>query len=113
METRRRSFLENFVDNLGISEGEIYRSLNEKQKREVNLNVEKGFHKSQLSKIRKSIGTKLTYISHLQVKGEYFIKANLRISSGIKTYTFKLEVPPSQMNENDYKYVLEQLKKIG
>ncbi len=110
-ETRRRSFLDKLVDSLGIKDTKLYKALSKQDRKRFELHTEIQFHKDQLNKIRTALGKKCTYISHYQKSAGNFIKANLMTPTGKRTFNFKLQVVPSKMNENDYAYILKQLKK--
>lgn len=70
------------------------------------------FHKSWLNKIRNQLGSKCTYISHVQKGNEYFIKINLTNASGGKDrITYKLSGAPDTLTSKDYQSLLTMLKK--
>lgn len=77
-----------------------------------NTNAAVSFHKTWLGRIRKELGSKCSYISHVSKKGEYYLKVVIKnTSGGNDTITYKLQGAPDTLTSNDYQALLTMLKK--
>lgn len=74
--------------------------------------VAASFHKTWLTRIRKALGSRCTYISHYKTKNEYFIKVKMKNSiGGIDTISYKLQGQPDTLTSKDYQSLLTMLNK--
>lgn len=90
-----------------------------KQQIEFEFLVESTFHRAQLNRVRKALGSKCTYLSHEQrtfkkgVEGRgpfYFIKAVMINETGGKdTVTYEIEGSPKTFTEQDYNTLFKKL----
>ena len=74
------------------------------------------FHKSWLNRIKKELGKKCTFISHMTRKTngntEYCILVHLKNDTGGKDkITYKIGTNPDNISEKDYMSLLNMLKK--
>ena len=74
------------------------------------------FHKSWLKKIRKTLGSKCTFLSFSKKRNgkneENFILVNLKnTSGGVDKIKYKLQVTPNQLTDSDYSTFLSMLIK--
>lgn len=114
------------LDGLVSQELEKFKQKQEKINKDLEFFIEAGFHRGNLSQIRKHLGSKCTYLSHVQQpeyqdpktgeryeakKTAYFIKAKMANSTGGKDEVlFRLGITPKEMNQEDYVILLEQLQ---
>lgn len=72
--------------------------------------ISASFHKLWLNQIRKSV-TDCMFLSHVQYKNGYGIKAVMKNDNGGKdTITIPLNVNPSLLTSADYKSIMNLLK---
>lgn len=125
---RNITFADDFsasLDQLVSQDVEAFKQKQEPMNKDLEFFIEAGFHKGNLSQIRKNLGSKCTFLSHVQQpeyqdpktgeryetkKTAYFIKANVVNATGGKDEVlFRLGVTPKEMTQEDYVILLEQL----
>lgn len=73
--------------------------------------IEAGFHGGNINQIKKSLGKRCSFLAHEREGGKYFVKAIMKNETGGKdTVRFALGGTPSEMTEDDYRELYNQLK---
>jgi len=80
------------------------------QLKDLPADYQKLFHTSQMQRVRKEVKD-VTFISHTQHKGNYFIEVRIKNSKGGKdVVNFPLQVPPNQITDAEYNFIITTLK---
>ncbi len=103
------------MDNKNIEQAlnEEYFKQNPKSAEESKLETFSliDFHKKWLKFIKKSLGKKCSYISHLKEKKGYFIKVIIINKHGKKDkIVYKLEIDPNNLKGDDYRKLIQLIK---
>lgn len=70
------------------------------------------FHNTWLTAIKKTLGKKCLFISHVSKKAQHFLKIVMTNSKGGKdTIHYRIKGTPNELTSSDYLALLEMLKK--
>lgn len=72
------------------------------------------YHREWITKIKKSLGSKCIFLQHVRrnhqdKEDEYFLEARFAVKGGKKRITFKIEGTPSDVSNQNYLDLQQQL----
>lgn len=74
--------------------------------------MEASFHKDWLTKIKSTLGSSCTFISHKRYKENYFLEVRIKNDKGgVDKVTYKLQGAPNTLTTKDYQSLLSMLRK--